>query len=451
MRTARKPKRLRPHAKSFQECLREFLTPVVWKQAQQARAARRESARWKTQTLVLVLLTMTWCCGDSTAERFETAKAVTAALLPKRKRPGKSVQGFQKALAKLPVPVLRAVGEGIRRALLRLLKNQWLVNGFVPLGCDGSRVECPRSAELEQRLGKAGKDGSAPTLWITALVHVRLGVPWAWRWGKGNASERGHLVQLVRQLPKAALVIADAGYVGFDLARTLAAADVAFLIRLSSVVALYSEGDLPRSRRFREGHVYYWSPRKRRVPPLPIRLIRVRGKKTGDVWLMTNVMDRARLSHAWAGQFYRWRWESEGLFRTYKRTLAKVKLMSRSVRLVHREAEGSMLATQLLLAQGAWGVRPPKQETSVACSARKVLLAIREEIAVLSTPRRRVPFGQRLRGAGRERRCGRRSAKVRREWPRPRPTTPPNPPRILKLTEEQKRVIHQLKTTSCVT
>ena len=444
MSTARKPNTLRPHAKSFQECLREFLTPAVWKQAQQARAPRRESTRWKTQTLVLVLLTMTWCCGDSAAERFETAKAVCVALLPKRKRPGKTVQGFQKALAKLPLPVLRAVGEGVRRALLRLLSNQWLVNGFVPLGCDGSRLECPRSAELERHLGQAGKDLSAPTLWLTTLVHVRLGVPWAWRWGKGNASERAHLVQLVRQLPNAALVIADAGYVGFDLARTLAAAHVAFLIRLSSVVTLYTENDLPLAR-FRDGEVYYWPPRQRGLPPLPVRLIRVRAKKkSDDVWLITNVMDRRRLTPVGAGQFYRWRWENEGLFRTYKRTLSKVKLMSRSVRLVHREAEGSMLAAQLLLAQGAWGLRRVGENESGACSARKVLLAVRQEIAVLSTTRRSSCFRQRLSVARRERRA-RTSRKARRQWPRPRPTTPPKPPRILKLTTKEKRVIHRFK------
>jgi len=398
MSTARKPNTLRPHAKSFQECLREFLTPAVWKQAQQARAPRRESTRWKTQTLVLVLLTMTWCCGDSAAERFETAKAVCVALLPKRKRPGKTVQGFQKALAKLPLPVLRAVGEG----------------------------------------------RSAPTLWLTTLVHVRLGVPWAWRWGKGNASERAHLVQLVRQLPNAALVIADAGYVGFDLARTLAAAHVAFLIRLSSVVTLYTENDLPLAR-FRDGEVYYWPPRQRGLPPLPVRLIRVRAKKkSDDVWLITNVMDRRRLTPVGAGQFYRWRWENEGLFRTYKRTLSKVKLMSRSVRLVHREAEGSMLAAQLLLAQGAWGLRRVGENESGACSARKVLLAVRQEIAVLSTTRRSSCFRQRLSVARRERRA-RTSRKARRQWPRPRPTTPPKPPRILKLTTKEKRVIHRFK------
>ena len=36
-----------------------------------------------------------------------------------------------------------------------------------------------------------------------------------------------------------------------------------------------------------------------------------------------------------------------------ERTLGKLKLLSRTVALVHRELEGSLLAVQLLLAQGA--------------------------------------------------------------------------------------------------
>jgi hypothetical protein len=48
-----------------------------------------------------------------------------------------------------------------------------------------------------------------------------------------------------------------------------------------------------------------------------------------------------------ASQFYPWRWENEGPFRTYKQTLKKLKLVSRTVRLVHRELEGSLLAVQL--------------------------------------------------------------------------------------------------------
>jgi hypothetical protein len=72
-------------------------------------------------------------------------------------------------------------------------------------------------------------------------------------------------------------------------------------------------------------------------------LLRVKGKKA-DVWLLTSVLDRQQLSRSTAGQVYRWRWRNEGWFRDYKRLLGKMKLSSRTVALVHREAEGSLLA-----------------------------------------------------------------------------------------------------------
>src|SRR5438105_4904526 len=89
--------RWRPHAKSFFANLHDLLTPALWKQAKNARGARKQSPKWNTQPLVLTLLAATWCCGDSLAERFETAKGFTAVCLRKRRGPGKTVQGFQNA------------------------------------------------------------------------------------------------------------------------------------------------------------------------------------------------------------------------------------------------------------------------------------------------------------------------------------------------------------------
>src|SRR6266852_5760340 len=247
-------RRLRRHARSFVDCLREFLTPALWNQAHCQRQSERRSSRWSTQPLVLVLLLMTWCCGDSQPERFETAKAFCVACLPKRRRPGRTVQGFQKALAKLPMGVLRAITAGIRWTLASRLAARWFDDGFIGIGCDGSRVECPRTAALEQRLGQAGKDGSAPTIWVTALVHLRLGLPWAWRLGKGTASERSHLLQMLSVLPAAALLVADAGYFGFDLAKQLVQKNICFLLRMSSHVTLYTVEKVALQR-YREGLV----------------------------------------------------------------------------------------------------------------------------------------------------------------------------------------------------
>src|SRR4051794_29128866 len=153
-------------ARSLTASLRDFLTPALWKQARQALPRRRAQPRWPLQPLVLTLLALTWCCGDSQPERFETARAFAAVCLPKRRRPGRTASGFQRALARLPLPALRALAAGVRRRLPAALRPGWVADGFVPLGCDGTRLECPRTVELERRLGRAGKPGSAPALWL---------------------------------------------------------------------------------------------------------------------------------------------------------------------------------------------------------------------------------------------------------------------------------------------
>lgn len=86
--------------------------------------------------------------------------------------------------------MLRTVAAAVRRQLLVQLGDRLVTAGWRVFGCDGSRIECPRTAELEQRLGQAGKDQSAPTVYVTALVHLRSGLLWDWQTGKGTASEQ---------------------------------------------------------------------------------------------------------------------------------------------------------------------------------------------------------------------------------------------------------------------
>ena len=410
---------------------------------------KKRKCRWEIQPLVMTLVLMTWSCGESQAERFEAAKAFCVVCRPKQKRPGDTVAGFQKALARLPMPVLRAIVAGVRGRIAALLPM--LIDGWIPMGCDGSGLRCPRTEELEKRLGGGNRPGSPPSLWLTAIVHLRSGVPWCWRWGKGTASERQHLQEMLGLLPKAALLVADAGYIGYEVARALISRQVSFLIRQCSLVTLYSERQT-RLEKFQDGVVLYWpqEAQKKGLPPLRVRLLCVRRRKPGqtksqDVWLMTNVMDSRRLSVSQAGQFYRWRWENEGFFRTYKRTLKKMKLESRTVRLVHREAEGSMLALQLLLAQGALAMPRRGADKAVPqASPRKVLVEIRKEINSAIANRRQKSFAKRMKESQREQR-ERRTPKERRPWPSRAPHEPPKPPEILKLTAEQNAILDELE------
>jgi hypothetical protein len=388
---------------------------------------------------------MTWASGDSQQERFETARGFYVAAYRARRRPGKTLQGLQKALSRLPMRQLRAFSLGVRAQIRRHYGPRLLVDGFEPMGCDGSRLECPRSQELEHRFRPASKDDCAPTVWLTAFVHLGTGLLWSWQLGPGTADERLHLRQLLGTLPPAALIVADAAYMGYALAWAIVHSRRSFLLRLSSKNDLYTT-ERTTLQTWSEGLVYYW-PKKiqqKRKPPLACRLIRVaaQGKAKHDVWLLTNVLDPTRLSVQSAGRFYRWRWRNEGLFRTYKRTISKMKLSSRTVRLVHREAEVSLLALQLLLAHADLALRATAAAPGeVVVSPRKVLLAIRKELKAEQRGRQ-VFYRQRLKGCA----AGSRqqiSAKERRPWPRRKPHKHPGPPNLHTLDDRQKALLQR--------
>ena len=238
--------RVRPRAKNFPQAMRQFLTPQLFKQVRNRQDQRRRP-RWDAHPLVWVMLLMAWSAGDSLPEKFEVARGVYVATCPKRRRPGKSFSGFEKALGKLPMPMLRALGMALRTRIQQVFGDRLIYEGFVPLGCDGTRQECPRSEELEQRLGTVTREGSlpdAPSVWNTSIVHLALGIPWCWRFGRGSkASERRHLMQMIPLLPKLALIVADAGYVGYEVTRALMDANVWFLIRMSCNATLFTEDD----------------------------------------------------------------------------------------------------------------------------------------------------------------------------------------------------------------
>ncbi len=113
MANARKRARQRRRAKSLIGSMREFLTPEVFKQVRNA-SKRRKCPRWDLHPLLYIIILTTYCCGDSLPEKFEAARMFYVASCPKRKRPGQHFSGFEKAIAKLPMPILRALAAALR-------------------------------------------------------------------------------------------------------------------------------------------------------------------------------------------------------------------------------------------------------------------------------------------------------------------------------------------------
>src|SRR5438270_6794503 len=268
MKAARKIRQLQ-RPQSLLAHVRQFLTPQVCKQARHAVPRRRAQSRWDLQPLIFITLAMTWTAGDSQSERFQTARGFYVASHAARKRPGKTLQGFQKALARVPMRQFHALAAGVRHQIRTRFAERLLVDGFEPMGCDGSRIECPRAAELEARLGRAGKNHSAPTVWVTAFVHLSTGLLWSWSLGPGTADERVHLRRLLATLSPAALIVADAAYMGYELVRAIVASRRSFLFRMSSKVHLYTR-ETVRLKDWTEGPVFYWPEYAQRAGVAPL-------------------------------------------------------------------------------------------------------------------------------------------------------------------------------------
>jgi len=423
--------------------LRHFLSPDVFRQAHAAAPPPgRSDVRWTLHPLLLALIFSCWAAGDGPDERSAAARAFFLTHFHhKRRQPGKTPEGFSLALARLPCCVLRAFARALRRRLAALLAPFWAVDGFVPFGCDGTRLARPRTAEPERHLGHDEVSDAPPQVWLTAVVHLRLGILWSWILGKPDASEREHLRRLLPTLPAGSLVVTDAGYQGYEMMAATSAAGVSALMRVSSQTLFYLVDGPVDLGAWSDGLVRWWpgAARSAGLPPLLVRLMRASGS-TGKsvVWMASDVLEPSRPPLEAAGRFYRMRWESEGFFRTYKRALNKVKLTHRTVKLVHREAEGSLLGVQPLLAMGAWAVAASGKAGGAPCSPAKVLGEVRYEMD--GDPRK---VKRRGRFLDRPRRCvrdrgPRNGPKVRRPWPKRKDHKPPKPPKLREMTGKVK-------------
>ena len=147
MARARKRARQRRRAKSLIGSMREFLTPDVFKQVRNA-SKRRKCPRWDLHPLLYILVLTTYCCGDSLPEKFEAARMFYVVSCPKRKRPGQHFSGFEKAIAKLPMPILRALAAAIREQIetdLSAIGGKWETSSPLAVMARGRRVRAPRN------------------------------------------------------------------------------------------------------------------------------------------------------------------------------------------------------------------------------------------------------------------------------------------------------------------
>jgi hypothetical protein len=362
---------------------------------------------------------------------------------PRRRALGKTYNGLIKALVRQADQVLPVVKGHLRRTVKKALGRMEKTGGWTLLAIDGSKEDLPRTLSHEKHFGIAD-NGKCPQAFVTAIVEVHTRLLWDWRVDRGDASEKQHLVDMAAELPPQCLLLADGNFVGYRIWHAIAQQRRDFLIRVGGNVHLLRKL-WPGAALEKKGDIVYAWPRnmQHRCPPLVLRLIRV-GNGAARVYLLTNILDKRRLSRNAAGKIYRLRWGAELFYRTFKRTLGLVKLKSQSGRRARVELEWGLVACCImtLLGASAMGRRKVDPRRMSAAGLWRVL-------------RKSLHHGRPGRDSGRRLRCAlsrcvrdtyqRRGAKASRHRPRTKNTPKRHrlkPPKIRAATAKERRFAH---------
>jgi hypothetical protein len=180
---------------------------------------------------------MSWDEGQTLGVRFDHA-GTAAYDLHRHWRLGESYSGFTQALQRESPRLVAAIIERFRRQMRAMPERAWRCGGWLAFAVDGSRVEAPHTADNESDLGCAGRTKTAPQVYLTTVWQLGLGLPWDFRVGPGTDSERHHARDMIETLPERALLVADAGFIGYELCRDLVRGGRSFLLRVGSNVRL---------------------------------------------------------------------------------------------------------------------------------------------------------------------------------------------------------------------
>lgn len=451
---------VRTSADCLKQALRWLLGHVQW-----SGIGFRGDCTWTPLQLAATAILWAWSDEPTLGERFFTARRIADHLYQPQREFATTSQAFLKMLVRWTAALISAVQTALRNRMQEALAASWTLYGFIVFGVDGSRVEVPRTKSHEAVNGLArdkqgrklkrnrrkkprtaahSKKANTPAMWLTLLWHVASGLPWAWRTGPTGSSEREHWLEMLGELPAAALIAADAGFVGYEVLRAVIDGGRHVLVRVGSNVRLLKKlGWVKESA----GTVYLWPDRaaQKNQPPLVLRLVVAVGGKH-PVYLVTNVSP-SRLTDAQLIEVYRRRWGIELFFRHLKQTFQRRKLRSTSAENARVELQWSLVGLWCLALYAQVelmkrGLDP--QELSMAGALRAFRRTLRDYLHRTERKRSLVML---LRRAVRDQYP--RKDKTSRNYPRKRqPDPPPGQPKIKPATPAQIHRAHQLRNAA---
>jgi Transposase DDE domain len=399
----------------------------------------RKGLWWTPQHIFWMAILMAWSAEQTLQDRFAAVGELLEVLFPQWKL-GTSYTGWCDAQAKWIDPLRPALAKRLQRQMKEMAGRCWQREGWLAFAADGSRVECPRT-QANETLGCAGKKKTGPQLFLTTLWHMGAGLPWDFRIGPGTASERRHVEEMVPDLPHGALVVADAGFTGYDFYRRLLAARCHFLLRVGANVHLLKklghwENEGPTT-------VYLWPEERHDEQPIVLRLIVLsQGKK--KMYLLTDVMDEEKLTKKAAATLYEMRWGIEVFYRSTKQTLQRRKMLSHTPEAAKSELTWALFGIWLL---GLMSVKSilARGHDPLSWSVALARSRVRKSMRLALTSRRcRCSLSDQLAQARKDN-YERTSSKKARDWPHKKKEKPPGNPKIALANSEQIRAAEVLR------
>ena len=446
-----------------------------------AKLRRHGNTSWLPCSLVWLALCWSWSECKNVTDAFP--QAVECCQLIAGDVALSTYQGFMGALVRWTDPFLSLLWPVLHLRMQQIAGNLWGSGGWVLIAFDGSRSTAPRSKSNEKALcapnygrGKTAKyrkkkskgmrrkkieenkpQPQEPQAWITMLWHMSLRLPWMWKLGPSNSSERAHVMEMIDEgeFPENTLFGGDAGFVGYPLWAKIAGKSLYFLVRVGANVNLLTE-TTDCILRIRKGMVFCWplAAQQMGLPPLRLRLVKVRiGRQW--MWMLTNVLEPSRLTNEQIVKFYKMRWGIEVEFRGLKQTLDRSKLRCRNSARLMAELNWSILAMAVAelfalkeqLATTPEGAAKKLPRDPKKRSLANTMRAIRHSLTHLKdVPKPGEDIQSKLQRAVTDSYVRKSSKRARYRPPNP-DKKPLGDPKIRKLTAQEKKKLDAITST----
>lgn len=337
---------------------------------------------WQCSGLVCLTLLWVWSTTPQLTEAFVDARSKAAKLLIPITIT--TYQGLIKALVSATPKLMPVLKRRMHELMNRIGGKHMRVGRWHAIAVDGSKETAPRTVSNETAFrppnygqGKNAKHRKRkkpptkkstskktvaakadpkkkpkrvplppPQVWLTMMWHIGLGLPWCWKLGPSNDSERTHVKEMLEteHFLKDTLFVGDAGFVGYEFWRTIMDRDHHFLVRVGANVNLLTH--LCGYKLNGKDTVYCWpqTAMKEKKRPLRLRLVKCQIGKNANVWLLTSVTNPRELSNKEMKRLYELRWGVELAFRALKQTFERRKVRCRSQARVLVEIEWSIFA-----------------------------------------------------------------------------------------------------------